>query len=391
MAELGEYLAILILRTLGLSQDDVAGLVHCAKQTVVNADRWFSSCPHGEAVALVDDQRIKRLVNRDFPDMELTSKQLIKAGQITGDDILLHYGRVRPRADRAAGEATHSPEVTQGINVNPTYVKLLERHWDRLREQAVALHTQLSPLDIDTLFAAETCRKACNTFQSGSPLPLSHSWSQVIDAPLELRLSQVSGRRVAEVRLLVEKEFLFPHLLSHLQADFTEFTQFGDWKSRLAQLIEDCLERLSEMSRACAVSSGMYYFTKQGHGALSYHFPAFICQFIMSHPDSDIKPRVRIEPQPSGLYQLVAETWPAITLAVDTADHISRCQEVLLKQIKDNTRLQVWRRIYTDLTDLNTGASQWQVMLTTVIERGSFQGSCPLCQGYFAAASSPEM
>lgn len=41
-----KYLMILILRTLGFSQDEVAGLVHCAKQTVVDAERWFMSRPH---------------------------------------------------------------------------------------------------------------------------------------------------------------------------------------------------------------------------------------------------------------------------------------------------------------------------------------------------------
>ena len=92
--EMDEYLKVMILRTLGMSQDDVAGLLRCAKQTVVNAERWFNSCPQGEAFVLVDDQRISRLVNRDFSDMGLTSKQLLRAGQVTGDDILLHYGRV---------------------------------------------------------------------------------------------------------------------------------------------------------------------------------------------------------------------------------------------------------------------------------------------------------
>lgn len=141
--EMDEYLKILILRTLGLSQDDVADLLHCAKQTVGNAERWFNSCPQGEAFALVNDQRIKRLVNRDFPDMDLTAKQLLKAGQVTEDDILLHYGRVRPH--KVAEETLSLAENQQAVKVDPVHIKLVERHWDRLRKQAVIFKKQLMP------------------------------------------------------------------------------------------------------------------------------------------------------------------------------------------------------------------------------------------------------
>ena len=41
MVDLERYLTILILRTLGSSQDEVADVVHCAKQTVVEAERCF--------------------------------------------------------------------------------------------------------------------------------------------------------------------------------------------------------------------------------------------------------------------------------------------------------------------------------------------------------------
>ncbi|MDP2728608.1 MAG: hypothetical protein Q8P59_13845, partial [Dehalococcoidia bacterium] len=292
-----------------------------------------------------------------------------------------------PHVDRSAEEATHSPEGAQGIKVDPTYVKLLERHWDRLREQAVALHAQLSPLDIATLFAAEACQKACDAFQSGSPLPLGHLWSRVFDAPVELRSSGSAEDRGIEARLSVEVEFLFPHLVSHLEAEFGEFTQFRAYKEQLGRLILACLQRAESVSRSCCLSSGMYYLDRDRERGLSRQFPAFICHYILGNSGSGIKPRLCIEPHPGGLYKLVAEEWPAIILAVDTTDHISRCQEVLLKQIKDNTRLQVWRQIYTDLADLKTMASQLQAMLTTVIERGSFTGTCSLCEGYFIQTS----
>lgn len=94
--DLARYLTIVILRTLGLNQDAVADLVHCGKRTVGEAEEWFATCPPGEAFALVDDQVIRRLVGREFPDMGLADNKLIKAGQVSGDDILRYYGRVRP-------------------------------------------------------------------------------------------------------------------------------------------------------------------------------------------------------------------------------------------------------------------------------------------------------
>ena len=125
--DMDRYLKILILRTLDLDQDEVAKRLHCAKRVVVSAEGSFRICPLGEALALVEDQRIKRLVGRDFSGMELTDKQSIRADQLTGDDILLHYGRVRPQA----------------VKVDPVYSKLVGRHWDRLRKQAVIFREQL--------------------------------------------------------------------------------------------------------------------------------------------------------------------------------------------------------------------------------------------------------
>lgn len=87
-------LAILVFRTLGCSQDEVASNVCCAKLTVVEAEQWIRTCALNEAVAFCDDQAIKRLVGREFPSLkEISHELLVKAGQLTGDDILRHYRR----------------------------------------------------------------------------------------------------------------------------------------------------------------------------------------------------------------------------------------------------------------------------------------------------------
>ena len=381
--DLERYLTILILRTLGFSQDEVAGLVRCAKQTVVEAERWFTICPQGDAFALVDDQRIRRLVGREFPDMGLTPNQLIKAGQITGDDILLHYGRVRLHEAKAVEGMPSMGEAEAVDKVDPVYIKLLERHWDRLREQAITVKTQLSPPGVEALFGAEVCHKVYNAVQSASPLLSTSSWKKVIDAPFELRLSGSATERAVEVRLLVEKEFLLPHLISHLEVEFGEFTRFEAWKEQLGQLIQVCLERAERISRSCSISSGMYYLGKGRQKGLSWHFPTYVCQFILNHLYSETVPGLHAEPQPDGLWKLVPEELPSITLAVDTGDHIHRCQEVLVKEVRDNTGLQVWHEIKKELADLRTKADQLQAMLTTVVERGNFKGTCSLCEGYF--------
>jgi len=298
---------ILILRTLGSSQDEVADVVHCAKQTVVEAERWFASCPQGEAFALVDDQGIRRLVGREFPDMGLTPNQFIKAGQVTGDDILFHYGRSHRREGRPI--------------VDPLHAKLLERHWDKLREQAITLREQLLHPDIEALFGAEVCRKVHNAVESGASLLSTSSWREIVDAPLELKLSGTAQERTAEVRLSVEQEFLFPHLVSHLQAELAKFTQFEVWKSQLGRLIQTCLERAESVTRSCSGAAGMYYIGGGRQKWLSFYFPAYVCQFVFNHPYSEIMPRLHTELQPDGLWKLMPEESPAITLAVDTAEH----------------------------------------------------------------------
>lgn len=385
---LEKYLMILILRTLGFSQDEVAGLVHCAKQTVVDAERWFMSRPHGEALALVDDQRIKRLVGREFPDMGLTPNQLIKTGQVTGDNILLHYGRVHPDEDKSAGAVVPLGESRHVAIVDSVRAKLLERHWDRLRKQAIILRTQLSPPNIEVLFEADVCRKLHGAIESGSSLLSTSSWTKIIDAPLELKLCDSVEQRTVEVRLSVEEEFLFPHLASHLQAESGQFSQFEAWKSQLGRLMETCVQIAERVPQNCRVAAGMYYLGRSRQKGLLWHFPAYVCQFVFNHPYSEIMPRLHTELQPDGLWKLMPEESPAITLAVDTAEHIHRCQEVLVKEVRDNAGLQVWRQISSDLTELRAKSEQLQTMLTTVIERGNFKGTCSLCEGYFTSSQS---
>ena len=88
-------LAILILRTLHQSQDIVAQVVKRSNRTVGHVERWFADeLIYQDAVTFADDQAVKRLVGREFPDYEeLEPSVLVRAGQVTGDDILRQYRR----------------------------------------------------------------------------------------------------------------------------------------------------------------------------------------------------------------------------------------------------------------------------------------------------------
>jgi hypothetical protein len=87
-----QYLLVLVLRTLGKSHDEVRSMIECAKEKVGKAERWIKSLPLDEAVKFCDNEAVKRLVMRKFPGMDETSPaDLVRAGQLTGEDILRHY------------------------------------------------------------------------------------------------------------------------------------------------------------------------------------------------------------------------------------------------------------------------------------------------------------
>lgn len=67
-------------------------MVGCRNQTVGEAEEWVRARPLDEVVSFFDDQTIKRLVGREFPAFEQISPELlVKASQVTADDILRRY------------------------------------------------------------------------------------------------------------------------------------------------------------------------------------------------------------------------------------------------------------------------------------------------------------
>jgi hypothetical protein len=372
MMEKGERLKVLILRTLGLSQEDVARVAHCAKQSVGEVESWFRNSPQAELTILLDDSRIRRLVGRDFTDMGLAPADLIRAGQITADDILLHYDRAG-RTDTALERRAF----------DPLYTRRLEEHWEKLRQVAASLREQLSPLPARILFSAEVCRMVHAAAESGAPLPRGDRWRQVFDAPVEVREAVAGGQRAIEARLLVENEFLFPPLLSHLQAEFPEFAGLATWQARLGEVVGACLEQVRDVTLGCSTAAGLPYMSAGTQEWLSFQFPAYICQVVMENPGRETAPELVTEVQSDGSWRLTPRDYPAITLAGGKATADARCREAFDSEFRRNTCLEVWRQIAGDLERLESGASELRPMLATVIERGDFRATCPLCQDYF--------
>jgi hypothetical protein len=119
-------LSILLLRFLGCSQDATGSILGCRNQTVVEAEKWFRTCLPDEATCFCDDQVIKRLVGREFPTFEEISPELlVKAGQVTADDILRHY-----RPDLAHIRPIHEE--------GQKFLELLQRWREQLRFLSVA-------------------------------------------------------------------------------------------------------------------------------------------------------------------------------------------------------------------------------------------------------------
>ena len=274
--------------------------------------------------------------------------------------------------------ATQAPPESEVLAPNP----LMLRHWGRLRHLATEFHAQLSLPSPASFLGSEVCRRIHTAVHSGSPLLVSWSWVTVVDAPFEAKLRSDKAKEEIEIRLLVEKEFLFPHLMAHLKAEFTEFEQFGAWKDELGRLVGECLQIAQRVTQNCRMGAGMYFLGGERQTGLSWDFPAFTFQAVFENPYREYIPRLEVVPQPNGLWKLVPKEHPNVTLAVDNKGHIQRCQELLVSQIRENISLRIGPQINEKVRELTRVSDLFQTMLTIVIERGDFKGTCSLCEGY---------
>jgi hypothetical protein len=72
--------------------DEASSMIKCAKEKVGKAERWFMGLPLNEAVRVCDNEAVKRLVIRKFPEMDETSpSDLVLAGQLLSISEIRHF------------------------------------------------------------------------------------------------------------------------------------------------------------------------------------------------------------------------------------------------------------------------------------------------------------
>ena len=104
----------------------MSGFVRCRKNAVGDVETWFGKeLTYPQAKLFVNDQAIKRLVDRDFVYYGLDDETLERAHAATGDDILRRF-----RADYllSAGEVA---ERLNPIEQQAT-VEKIETHWQKV-------------------------------------------------------------------------------------------------------------------------------------------------------------------------------------------------------------------------------------------------------------------
>ena len=125
--EANKALSILVLRTLGQSQDDVAQTVRCRKALVSSTQHWFrEALGYWDAVTFADNQTIKQIVAREFGSYGLPEETLERARQATGDDVLRHF-RIEDYLVNAPQGTRHRDPIQE-----QHYLEEIRSHWDSL-------------------------------------------------------------------------------------------------------------------------------------------------------------------------------------------------------------------------------------------------------------------
>ena len=223
-------LLILVLRTLGQSQDSVSSVVRCRKTTVSLVESWFSEeLSYQAARVFCETDAIKRAVRRTLASREESGDLLVRAAQTEADDILRRFRR----------DYTWAPVPDE----------VWTRHWGELT-------------------------------QTAERLELGFSFSSPFDPPRHSRVdgSQISGRWYlppSEKLFEAESDDLFPNLLCHLDGEFPLFrAKFGAFKRLLASMLKK--ERFDEARnhpRAIALRDMLGFVIRRG----TYQVTCAIC------------------------------------------------------------------------------------------------------------------
>lgn len=118
---------IAVLRVLGISQEEVAEILHVAKPIVVKTERWLRTEDYQIVRNILDDKVLKATIDRELPDLlEGRPKLLIKARHVDQATVLVHYGRKAPEDDLEENLKRHKEDLTKAarkvLNKLNTYV-----------------------------------------------------------------------------------------------------------------------------------------------------------------------------------------------------------------------------------------------------------------------------
>ena len=387
--DIGQYLKILILRTLGLNRDSVTRAVKCANPQMTEAEKWFRDCPQERAEDLVADRRIRRLVSRDFPGMEIDPAILTKASQIVGDDILLRYGKIARLEDTGSSgsESPFSPWDTTMRVSRRGEGGVIDSHQKSLLNVAADLHAQLVLPRLEQLFSTEICGIVHRETKQGRSSLSSMGWEFTIGGQVSLKRRPNSSRNEVVVRFAVEDDFMFPYVMAHLNAEFKGFRRLlQSWKDDFGQLVANSIEQISRVTKECREAAGMKYLDVRVKQGLFPAAPAYMCMFALEHINVPDRAEFNLVAE-GDLWRLIPNDMPGWSMAIADKETTQKFQKSLTRLIRENTVLSVWPPIKSQHTKRQAETDEMRNLIHSVVERGTFEGVCPLCKESISQSS----
>jgi len=159
-ASLPQCLAILILRTLKSTQEDVAGKLHFAKLTVGEVEHWFSDMKFEQAEALSNDPDLRQKAEAILTKLEdVDTSTAMKIGKLSGDEILMHYRGTEYLDTKAKKVQVDLPEVLKdALDSHLSEIRSLIEKWEstlvtpRIHEIYSGTFCATSNIEADSLF-----------------------------------------------------------------------------------------------------------------------------------------------------------------------------------------------------------------------------------------------
>ena len=316
--ERDKCLEILILRGAGCTQDEAAGIMHCAKTKIGEVEKWFQNqLSYSAAVELCNEAAINEIKNVDLKTSDEIDKPLFeKILGVASDTILRNY-----RKD---------------------YV--LPLRWNDDIDLAVQFQSDMvniSPKD-------------------------SAIW-ELRDSEAGLRTRIERGK--LKVKLSVEQDNRFSLFLAKLMTNFPEFQSYTEWRQSLNEIIETCWTLAHEITSRAVNDTGLIWSSipVMGQGHLT-DLPQFIYEFALDNNNSGKKPNLIIR-QFDGQYHGIAPSEnPNYILAKGSKDEMETCRRVvrlLTSQFVHDERV---KGINISFLQLTKQSLQFRIVLSKVIK-----------------------